>query len=239
MGDLNMALVQFGELVIGVRGTIGGMTLSANGSGAYAKRWAQPPKSASVKQVEKRGWMSQVRADWRQCTEAQIAAWDALAADPPEIDYNPWGEQIYLSGSAWHTRINIRRLQCGQSIERDAPANSPIEAPATFGLTIYDFEDEVSDSTFNYTENDFTDLFAILYCSPSTSQARQVQTTGYLIVWADETEGATSTRINEELADAFGWLSAGQKIFGRLHKQRPSGIRSTYITTTTIIQEPA
>lgn len=234
-----MAVVKLGEVLIGLRGTIGGITFSANGSSAYAKRLVTPVRRRTDLQVAKRGWFTQIRQDWSACNEGQIADWNALATSPPEVDINSLGDTILLSGSAWHTRVNMRRLQAGQAIERNAPVNASVSAPATFGLVVYDFADGVSNSVFSYTEDDFDGFYAALFLSPTLSPVRQVQTTGYANIWCGSVEGDTETRINEELQSAFGWIRAGQKVFGELRKQSTTGIRSMALTTSCIVQEVA
>jgi len=230
-----MALVQLGETIIGLRGTIGGLTFSANKNGPYCKKLVVPVAKNSILQSEKRSWFSRIRLDWAKCTEEQIAAWEALASDPPEVDTNPFGEQIFLSGSAWHCRVNMRRLQAGDGIERDCPANVPVEPPDTFTLTVYPSSDEVHDSVFGYTEGDFEGCYAALRLAVSSSVVRNVQSTGWMTVWCGVVEGETETVIDEELVQAFGEVYEGQKVFGELRRQSTSGIRSTALLATALV----
>jgi hypothetical protein len=231
-----MAIIKLGETVVGLRGTIGGITFSQNGSGTYAKKLAHPVRKNTVLQAARRSSFSQCRQDWAAVTPAQYADWDALAIAPPEIDHNSLGDVILINASHWHTRVNMRRLQAGQAIERECPVNSGVAAPDSFGLTIYITSNLVDDSTFEYTEDDFDGFYAALFLAFANSTVRTVQSTGYRCVWCTSIEGDTSTRINEELVATFGTLTAGQNIFGRLYKQSTTGIRSTYQATNVVVK---
>ena len=232
-----MALVKLGETIIGLRGTIGGLTFSANKNGPYCKKLVVPVATRTILQSVMRSRFAAIRADWSACTPEQVAAWEALAADPPEVDYNPFGEIIYLSGSAWHMRVNMRRLEAGDEIERDCPENTPVVPPVSFGLTIYPSSDEIDASVFSYTEGDFDGFYAALRLSVCRGAVRNVQSTGWMTIWCGTVEGDTETVITEELVGAFGGVYVGQKVFGELRKQSPSGIRSTQLTATAIVEE--
>jgi len=230
-----MAITKLQAPLAGLRGTVGGVVYSANATGTYAKSWKYPKNARNVLQSEKRDWFARVRSDWLTLNPGQIAIWNALAFTPPEIDYNSLGVSIKLSGSAWHTRINMRRLQAGQAIESDCPVNASLAPPITFGLVCYDFTDGASDDLFTYTNGDFTGYYAYLELALTLSPVRNKQTTGYRVTWCGTVDAVTQTRINEELATAFGWINQGQKLFGRLRKQGTNGIRSTAIDATTVV----
>jgi hypothetical protein len=102
-------------------------------------------------------------------------------------------------------------------------------------MTVYKTDDLTDDSVFTYTEDDFDSCYAILSISLSYGPNRQVQTSNYRMTWTAAIEGATETRINEELIAVFGYLPVGVKLFARLYKQSAGAIRSTPLTTTTIV----
>ena len=230
-----MAIVKLGPIVVGIRGTVGGLTFSANGSSPYCRQYAAPASRRTVAQSGKRAWFSSLRYYWGQLTPAQVAGWDALAASPPEADYNSLGELVYLSGSAWYMRVNMRRFQGGQARLDNAPPSVAVPPPVSFVLQIYDFGAPPGADGFNYTSGDFTGFGAVLHLSPSLSSVRQVQTTGYLSIYTGTVPTSGPMILTTEIRAAFGWLSEGQKVFGRLWKQSSDGIRSTALLATTIV----
>lgn len=232
-----MAMVKFAALVDGIRGKVGGFVFSANGAGNYVKELALPVAIQTAPQSIVRARFSRLRHAWGSLSEEQVAAWEALALNPPETDTNPFGEEFLQSGSAWHTRVNLRRLQAGQDYDDDAPASVPVDPPATFGLTVYESAELVEDSVFTYTENDFSGAYAVLAVAVVGSTVRTVQSSGYRVIWCGAVEGATATRINEELVAAFGALFVGQKVFGKLWKQSTTGIRSVALEASTLVLE--
>jgi hypothetical protein len=231
-----MAIIKIQAPLSGIRGKFGGMIFSANGSGNYCRSWVYPVAKRSFIQVVNRARLSTIRIAWNSLSAGEIADWNALAATPPEIDYNSLGDVVLLSGSAWHTRINLRRLQCGQAIENTAPAGVSVDPPVTFELYSHSFDLPGRVDTFDYTSGDFAGFYAILQVSVARSLVRQTQSANYLSVWNGDVVGADSTEITSELASSFGWLSLGNMLFGKLFKQSTDGIRSVPLETSCIVE---
>jgi hypothetical protein len=230
-----MAIVKIQAPLVGIRGKYGGMIFSANGAGAYCKQWSAPVAKATPEQTTIRARMATIAHAFNLLTEEQLIAWQELAEDPPELDYNSLDEQYWPSASAWHMRINLRRLSAGQAYEADCPTNTPVDPATTFSLTCYTFDYPAGVDKFEYSVGDFASGFAILQISPAPSLIKTVQTTGYLQIWAAAVEQTNWTRINEELIAAFGWLQVGHKLFGKLWHQSTSGIRSVMLTTSCLV----
>lgn len=221
-----MAIVKIQAPLVGIRGKYGGMIFSENGSSAYVKQWCYPTDPRSTLQTPRRNNLATIRFAWNSLTQGQIDDWNYLAAHPPEIDHNSLGETILLSGSAWHTRINLRRLQVGDAIDNTAPAIVSVNPPATFGLTVYQYEFTLRTDLVTYTQNDFDGFYAILHIAPAFSLAKQSISTGFLSIWSGTIADDVEQDITTPLANAFGWLTIGNRLFGRLYKQSTTGIRS-------------
>lgn len=232
-----MATAKLGVSITDLRGKVGHMVFSRNASGHTVRSWNYPKRQATAQQVGKRAWMANLRHIWGTLTQLQIDAWNALAETPPEVDHNRVGEVVLLSGSAWHTRINLRRLQAGQDIANDAPAAVAVDPPAYFDLAVYDFANEVDDSSFDYTDNDFDGFYAILEVAPVNSLAKQSQRFGYKTVFAGSVPSLGPQIINTELRTAFGVIAYGQRCFAHLYKQSLDGIRSTPLDLFTDVVE--
>ena len=229
-----MARLKLATPIAGLRGKVGGWVFSANGSGVYCKQWQPPTHSSSPAQAAHRANLAAVRHNWSTLNSTQIGLWDALAASPPEIDYDPFGDAFLLSGSAWHTRINLRLLQVGEDIDPDAPTSTPVDAPDSFGLEIYETAYSLREDMFSYTEDDFVDHFAILHIATTLSHVKQTYSRSHASIFSDAIVEATETDITSPLELAFGTVSENQKFFGRLFKQSATGIRSLPLTTTTL-----
>ena len=230
-----MAIVKLQAPITGLRGKYGGMIFSENGSSPYVRQWLMPTAKRTIPQASKRSWMATIRHAWGTLAQADIDDWDALALAPPEIDVNPLKVTYLLSGSAWHTRINLRRLQAGQAIENDAPVNLAVDPPVTFTLTAYETAWAGRTDEFGYTQDDFDGFYAALHISPIQSLVRQVQKANYLSIWCGTVDDSTSQEITPELEAAFGVLTTGHKLFGRLWKQSDTGIRSVPLEATCIV----
>lgn len=232
-----MALVRYSEIIEGIRGSIAGLTWSYGRSGAYVKKKATPVRKRTVLQSPKRAWFTQISGEYAGLTPAQVAQWDAFALDPPEIDYDPWGAQRFLTGSAWHMRINMRRLEAGQAIANNPPASMPSTPPTVFTLTVYRTGAVGVDSVFDYGVGDFVGRRASLKLSVANSTVRTVQTTGYYAVWLDMVSVPGPQIITSEIDSVFGAVQVGQKVFGELRAQENSGIRSVRLYATALVLE--
>ena len=234
-----MAIVKIQAPLAGIRGKYGGMVFSANGSANYVKQWCMPVDRRSAAQVLHRSWLAMVRHGWGQLTQAQIDAWDALAATPPEVDYNSLGEVVLLSGSAWHARINLRQLACGQAYNGTAPANVAVDPPTAFGLQCYTHMWLGRTDYCTFGDGDFAGYKASLDISVSSSLVLQGKTTGYYLVKRWHQGLGSSQDITAAVAATLGWLVVGNRLYGRLWKRATTGIRSVPLEVVAdILPEP-
>lgn len=116
-----MAIAKFGPVVVGLRGTVGGMTFSANGSGPYVKQWQRPKKVRSQLQAQTGNIMLQAASEWVNITAAQRTAWDAWAAATAPARFNSLGEPLVLSGFNWFVEMTSQLLYQGQPVNAPAP----------------------------------------------------------------------------------------------------------------------
>jgi len=234
-----MAIVKIQAPLAGIRGKYGGMVFSGNGSGNYVRQWNYPVDPCSVGQVQKRSWLARIRHGWGELSAGQIAVWDALAASPPEVDYNSLGEVILLSGSAWHTRCNLRRLERGLAYEDDAPSNVSVNAPVTFGLTVYEYAYAGRADLLTYTNGDFTGFGGVLKIAVSSSISRAGMSTGHRVIGIGAIPTNSPLDITTALADVVGWLAVGNRLYGKLWKESVGGIRSVPLEVVVdVLPEP-
>jgi len=124
-----MAITKIGAPLSGIRGTIGGITYSANKSGPYAKAWARASNPQTVKQTTERSYLSEMSQGWRDMNDAQRAAWDAFAALGAQELTNSLGEAYYASGWNWFCKCNIRLLRLARATIEAVPTQARPAAP--------------------------------------------------------------------------------------------------------------
>lgn len=125
-----MALIQLGGLVSGLRGTVGGVTYSANASSNYAKAWAKGPRSQTALASLERSRLATWGPLWRAMSAAQRTAWDTYAALAAQAKTNSLGDTYYASGFNWYVEINDARTRAGLAVTSTTPANPAPAAPA-------------------------------------------------------------------------------------------------------------
>lgn len=136
-----MAIVKIGAPLSGIRGTIGGITYSANGAGPYCRQWSRGSDPGSPKQATQRAYLARMPQAWAALTAAQRTAWDTFAALAAQALTNSLGETYYASGFNWFCKCNTRLLRSGRSLITATPTQARPAAP-----TISDFRVTVAGS---------------------------------------------------------------------------------------------
>lgn len=124
-----MAIIKVGAPLAGIRGTLGGITYSENGSGTYAKQWSRPSNPKTPHQSVERGYLARMPGLWSALTDAQRADWRSFAADPAQEKINPLGETYYASGYNWFCQCNVSLLRVGRATIAPAPTQAQPAAP--------------------------------------------------------------------------------------------------------------
>lgn len=122
-----MAIISFGPLVDGVRGSIGGVTFSRGQSGDTARHKPRPMRPRRVEQLLNQKRLSQASHLWASQSAAQKTGWINYAATVDLTDglgnvYHPTGLQAFI----WCV---TQRLNCGLSI-------TPMAYPTQNGLPV-------------------------------------------------------------------------------------------------------
>lgn len=124
-----MAITKIGAPLAGIRGTIGGITYSANKSCTYAKAWAMTSNPQTNKQSTERSFLSQMSEFWRSLSDAQRADWATFAALPDQELFNSLGESYYASGWNWFVKCNVRLLRLDRAKIKPIPTQARPAAP--------------------------------------------------------------------------------------------------------------
>jgi hypothetical protein len=130
-----MALVKLGGGIIGISGSMAGNTFSRNSAGSYLRSRTKPVNPNSVYQAAVRNYLSMLVERWNGVLDAtQRGAWETYAS--AITMKNRLGENIKISGFDHYLRVNIVRLQLGQSKCDDGPTTlTKIETDPTFAIS--------------------------------------------------------------------------------------------------------
>lgn len=99
-----MGLIKFGGGVSAISGKIGGTVYARNRGGAYARNWAKPTNTPTMKQSENRLAFGNMSKGWADLTKDEQDGWNALASTVTRMNrlgdaYTPTGRQIYLESA--------------------------------------------------------------------------------------------------------------------------------------------
>lgn len=229
-----MARISLGPTVTGLRGTIGGITFSANSTSAYAKRRAQPPKSRTVYQQDQRGPWSAQAAAWAALSSSQRTAWTSFAAAPAQQLTDPFGNPYLASAWNWFTTINVRLTRAGLATRTDPPSQSRPGAPPLSSLTV-DASSPTS-SILTYPSGTFAPNFTLVaWASVAPGPGSLSPRTRYTQFFLESSPGSTQEVIGPDLVIRFGDLSDGLKVFLLASRQTTDGLRSAPTAITTIV----
>lgn len=229
-----MAILKLGPLIIGIRGTMGGATFSANKSGPYVKGWAQPPLPTRVRQSAIQTTFSQIAAAWVATTQFNRDAWDTWAAGPAPPRTNSLGETILLTGFNWFQSLNGRRVMAGFSIRELAPTNPLPAAPTITSVLVT--ESGGGASTVTYPLDEFDGFFAYYTVSMNTQPSGVSFNRPNYFPFIETAFGATSFAITSHLESIYGTIQLNRRWFSRVARVSGQGILGpfTNIRTDTI-----
>lgn len=220
-----MAIIKFGAVVVGARGTIGGLIFTAGKAGPYVRNWARGANPRSDKQSRQRSRFSYQPELWRALDDTERDAWNDFAADPAQELINALGEPYFASGYAWFVKINTRLARAGYGPRTDPPTDA---APAVPVIDSFTYED--SGGTFvceiTYDPAEFpsgTDI--VIFAAAVPRGARMVQYPGYrlLISTIASPTGTYDFAIDYEAV--FGVPQLEERCFLRVYKQTDQGMR--------------
>jgi len=224
-----MAIVVFGPLVTGIRGTVAGTIFSANRSGPFARGWNRGPNQRSTAQSQQRGRTSGMAKAWRGLTDVQRAAWNWWAAGPAQEKFNSLGQSYFASGFNWYVAINGRLMNVGRGTRTTPPIIARPAAPTLSDMQIA-HTGAVWNSYVQYPNGTFTGFDLILFIAMANSQGVITKTQGWRLVHQTQAPGATIESFQPGLEASFGVIQVFQRGFCRLCRQTTDGVRSAFAT---------
>lgn len=229
-----MAIIKLGTMVVGIRGTMGGITFSANGAGPYAKTWQRPPRPTKTLQSTRQQAFSEFAARWTTLTDTQRDDWnDWAAADAPPRT-NSLGETILLTGYQWHQSVNTLLALQGKAYRAIPPTVDPPAAPT---ITSWNpRQTGVGVTSFGYPANEFNGffLYALISMAPRQSSVSFNRPNYYEV--AEDNPGTNSTIITSQMEAIYGEIQDGRRWFAQVARMTTQGLlsASTNLFTDTI-----
>lgn len=226
-----MAIITIGSPVTGIRGTLGGITYSANKYGPFCKQWAPPHKTTSPYQALVRSILPNYKVIWDALTPAQRAAWDTFAAAPNENDYNSLSQQYYLTGYQWHCRAQFRRALVGLATSATPPAGAA--APVPTGISIVPDFHTSGTCLIDWTDGFFgaTDS-CIVFISVGKTANLNYPNNNWKMLFAAYNPGNGGDDIAATVISRFGTPPLGWTLFADFYNQAAAGNRSTVARTS-------
>lgn len=220
-----MAIIKLGPTIIGIRGTVGGITFSANKSGPIARAWSRGANPRSTRQTTARSLLAAIPQLWRDLSPAEQTAWDTFAALPAQELFNRLGESFFGSGFLWFTKINTRLLTIGRSTRVAVPVAARPSPPTISSLELPYLDAQGAYITYPAAEFGAT-FDAIIELQQALSIGRQVPSGSFLTIKEDQDPGDTATAFLLPYIDRFGIGAANLKGFARVYRQTDDGLRS-------------
>lgn len=124
-----MAKIVLGPTVIGIRGTVAGITFSQNRGGPYARGWHTPPNPRTTKQNAARVALANWAKAWAGLSSTNKTNWNTYAADPAQELTDSLGQAYYVSGFNWFASVNTYRAYRGLAQLSTVPTIAAPSAP--------------------------------------------------------------------------------------------------------------
>lgn len=131
-----MAIIQLGELVSNIKGSIRGTTYQRNGAGTIMRTRGITRRYSTSKQQQAHHTHLKRLGEWQNLTLTQKQAWNAYGALYDKT--NKFGVTKTLNGQNWYESVNTMLEIIGEALITTPPPHDLPEAINTFEVTIVD-----------------------------------------------------------------------------------------------------
>jgi len=220
-----VAIVKFGPMFVGARGTLGGIIFSANQAGPFVRSWSKGSNPRTALQSAQRGILTDFASNWRNLTQAEKDDWDDYADDAAQELTNSLGETYFVSGFAWYVRINTHLTLAAEADRDDAPTNvRPVAPILGVGVQLWTTgAAENSRVIMTAGSPDLTENHVVF--ARVVSQGRQKMSSGFVLMKIAVPDAGRRIFIQDELEAAFGTIQLGQRMFVEVNIQGDQGQR--------------
>jgi len=228
-----MARIKVASPISGIRGTLGGIVFSQNGSGTYARGWARPGLQRRPLQSFERGLWSNMGVGWRSLSSAQRAGWNTYGAAVAQEKMDPFGDAYYANGWNWFVTINTHLVRMGRSPIAAAPTGATPAIP-----TITSFTPRVGptpETGLVWPSGQFATVDLVVQIARAGTDGMLERTSRMWEVYVEQTPGGTGVDFQDEMEDVYGDIEADQRYTAWVFAQSTEGRRSApYGISTTV-----
>ncbi len=218
-----MAIVKFGDMVVGARGTLGGIVFTANKAGPYVKSWARTGNPRTTRQGTRRQALSEFAKAWSGLTAGEQSGWDTYAAAAPQEKTNELGETYFASGFNWFVAINLNRRLRGLSQRDTFPTQTPTDNPTVTNFIMNaNGSYQLDIATGEYSGNDSP----MLYLAYEKTEANTfIRTNRRFSTFPGSPLTTTEMLTSDKTTDIFGTPITGTRWQLTVFHQRAQGRR--------------
>lgn len=220
-----MAIIKLGIMVVGISGTVGGVTFSSNKSGPHASLWSRGSNPRTDFQTVQRSTIAAMPQQWRDLTPAEKTAWDVWALLPAQDRINRLGEVFSASGFNWFTIINTRLINMGRATRTGVPTQSRPSAPTVSSLVLPFLPQQATKVTYPSAEFD-PDFDQVIEISVMISVGNTVPNVNFRQLLLDQNPPDTDNEFVTPYLERWNLAGASLKGFVRLYRQTTDGLRS-------------
>jgi len=218
-----MAIVTWGAMVSGVRGTIGGVTFSGNRQGPYVKAWAAPATRHGEYQVASRRVLSTNAQGWGAVSSAHKALWAGFAANIQQVQTNPFGVTYYLSGFQWYVKVNGWLASVGRGRVATPPAPGKPGAPTNVNVQALNY---VPSAILTLAGSEFSPTYDLVLEMESPFGIGRAQSIpGRVLIYTLQVPTDGAYEFWPQIVARFGFIETEQQIWFWVYRQTIAGYR--------------
>jgi hypothetical protein len=225
-----VAILKMGTVIVGIRGTVGGLTCAANKSGPYARVWSRGANARTVLQGAARRDLGQWAAYWQSLDAGDQADWDTWADDPAQARTNSLGESYQMSGFQAFVGMSRNLASVGRGVIETAPVVAKPVAPPGMGAVV---SAGAVASKVTYGAGTFTPLYdLVVEMSLGATLGRQVAGSAFYVIAVAQVPAGTEYDVTAGIVARWGIVAVGQRAFLRVYRQNLEGYRSAPTAVT-------
>ena len=220
-----MAIIRYSGLVAGIRGTLGGLTCSANLSGPYVRSWGRGSRRPSPLQAPERSNLGILPASWNDLSDSDRENWSIWASEPAQERFNSLAEPYFLSGYQAFLFVSRQLQTVGRALRSSPPTAPKPEAPTSVTYGVFS-SDSPNDSFVEFSPGEFDDVDCLVWGEIGPSSSRLSRPAARNLIFSDRYPVADTVLLDAGLAAAYGTIQAGSSGYLLCFSQTLEGMRS-------------